>query len=763
MAGGFVNKFSRDTQEIVKAARDIAEDLGCAYVSSTHMFMAILAHKNNTACQIIEDIGFDGDELLDNLRKVFETDPADKTSTSTDEKLFTPEIKTILEVAEKEMVATKWENVDSFHVLLGLLKNKKSEINEILQSTGLSYESVRTKTLSFIRKQQTSINNTNERKARKGNTPALDAFGKNITQAAKDGKIDPIVGRSKEIERIWQILGRRKKNNVLITGPSGCGKTAIVEGLALKIATDSAPSKLKNKEIYLLDVSSMVAGSKYRGEFEKKLKAVIEECVAHKNIILFIDEIHTIIGSGNSEGGMDTANMLKPALSSGDIQVIGATTTEEYQKYFEKDSALVRRFQKLFIEAPNKSETVAIINGIKKYYETHHKVQYPEDIVKLIVDLSEKYITGIQEPDRSINTLDEVGSKLSLVEQKASEKNAVRVVTESDVREVFSLISGVPVEAVQSNSNDAKRYLTMADELRKKIINQDDAIETISKIIKRKKAGVDNTNKPAVLLFAGASGVGKTFVTKKLAEFLFGSEKKLVFLNGAEYAEKHSISRLTSSNPGYVGYGEATDFEFIRNNPYSILLVDECEKMHPDIWNVFLRIFEEGELTTANGKLINFKNCVIILTSNLGSQISKRKSMGFDINDGDQASKDRKTKYEGAIKDYFKPEVYNRFSKVIVFNDLTKENLRTIVGLELKPLTASLSEKSITLSVNEKVFDYIIQHSDDPNGTMGARPIKRSLEQHLNDTIADIVLEKGDKIKNITINVVKGALKFSSK
>lgn len=829
------NKFTKETQIIVKNARNIAEKYSHSYISSTHLFLGLIVQRSNLAVQIMEFMGFDMEELFEGVSTQMQPENG---STPTDEILFTPVIKTILEIAEEEAHYYRTESIEPIFILLGILRAKDSEVSEMLKSSGINYKEVKTLFEDLLKKQQ-SINGlfgsffeaaekmaggggdnyytttkTKSKKGKKSNTPALDAFGRNLTEAASKKELDPVIGRETETKRIWQMLARRKKNNVILTGASGGGKTAVIEGLANCIAAGNVPKKLANKEIIQIDISGMVAGSKYRGEFEKKLKTVIEECINEKNIILFIDELHTIIGSGNGEGAMDGANILKPYLSSGQIQMIGATTTEEYQKYFEKDSALVRRFQKLMINPPNKEDTLKILKGLKKEYEAYHNVSYNNETLELIVELSDKYITTQVEPDRSINTLDEVGSKISITEEdklpkelldlrkkfelldekqqemvqkqnyeeagklkkekeqiipmleemnKKYSSSSKKEVTQQDVREVFSMISGVPVESVQSNSGDAKRYLSMAEQLGKKIINQDEALKLISNTVKRKKAGIENSNKPTVLLFAGSSGVGKSYTAKKLAEFLFHDEKKMVFLNGAEYADKTALNRLTSSNPGYVGYGEATDFEYIRNNPYSILLVDECEKMHPEIWQIFLRIFEEGELKTANGKLINFKNCIIILTSNLGSQKAQKKSVGFDLSSSGQKGDERKTKYQEAIKAYFKPEVLNRISNVVVFNDLSKEDLHNIVKLELIPLIASLKEKGINLIIKKNVEDYIIQNSDDKEGNMGARPIKRSIENLLNDKLADIVLEKGDTIKTITINVSKNQLAFTTK
>lgn len=826
----FLNKFSKDTQEVARLARQIAEDNRQTYIGSTHFFMGILTQRDSFACSILENMGFDTTELYNEMKKILIPEPE---ATIPDALVFTPEVKSIFEVAEQEMEKTNWDYIEPVHVLMGLLKFKDSEIKETLKGSGITYKEVMREYKEAIKEGEESLEEADElfgavqdgmarnnssrrggstatRRRKKADVLALDTFGRNLTALAREGKLDPVVGRDTEIERVWRILARRKKNNVALIGEPGVGKTAIAEGLANYIAQEKAPSKLSNKEIYLLDVSGMVAGSKYRGDFEKKIKAVIDECRELGNIVLFIDEVHTIIGAGGAEGSMDGANILKPALASGELQVIGATTTEEYQKNFEKDSALVRRFQKLVVEQPDKEHTIEILKGLRKYYEDYHGVKYGNDIIDLIVELSDKFITGQFEPDRSINTLDEVGSKLALmdednkevshlkkklksidlfieemvsmqeyekagdykkqkdsliteIDQLMLESKVVRDVTEEDVREVFSLISGVPVESVNSSSDDAKRYLHMAEDLNQQVIHQEEAIEVISKAIKRKKAGIEDSTKPTVLMFTGPTGTGKTFTAKKLANFLFGDEKKLIFLNGAEYSDKTGANRLKGSDPGYVGYGEATDFEQVRNNPYSVLLVDECEKMHKDVWHTFLSIFEEGELKTANGKHINFKNTVIILTSNIGSELSKKKSMGFDLGADEDKKQERKDKFMKAVKDYFKPEVFNRISKIVVFNDLERDDLRRIVSNELQPMKDALKEKGIRLTVTKKASDHLIDHSDDKDGNLGARPLKRSIENHLSDDIADIVLEKGEDIKSISVNATKEGLKITTK
>lgn len=819
----YLNRFTKETNGIIKNARQIAADNKQPFIAPIHFLMGILTVRESLASLVLEEMGFDLMLFYDELKQSLEPEdgPQDEVL------IFTPHIKTIFEQAEKEMEATNWDCIDSLHILLAMFKCEDEVVLEVFHQYECTYEDtldtyfeLKTEDAESLGK---GIRQTAEHIAEKMTKvhgkqgapaveeSALETYGRNLTRLAREKKLDPVIGRENEIERCWRVLCRRKKNNVVCVGEAGVGKTAIAEGIANKIASGKVPFKMMDKEIYLLDVNGMVAGSKFRGDFEKKMQDVIAECEAYENIILFIDEIHTLIGSGSTEGGMDGANILKPALASGAVQVIGATTVTEYQKYFEKDSALVRRFQKLVVNPPDRKTTVKILKGLAETYEQFHQVVYSDDTIELIAELSEKYLTTQFEPDRSINTLDEVGSKISLQENSEEKEllalkkkviNAKKkledavlvqeykkadelkqqyeelsdkyeeminskdieftVVTEKDVREVFSLLSGVPVEDVKDQKEDTKRYINMAAELKKKVINQDEAIDAISSVIKRKKAGVDDENKPSVLFFAGATGTGKTHTAKELASFLFGDRQNLVFLNGAEYSDRTALNRLTGGNPGYVGYGEATDFEEIRNNPYSILLIDECEKMHASIWKTFLRIFDEGELKTANGKVINFKNCVIILTSNIGSETSQG-TVGLNLGEDQAVQSDgRKMKYHAAVKKFFKPEVYNRLSKVVVFNDLSRADLNRIVTLELKPLTSKLKAKGIKLTVNKKAKDYILDANEDKKGQFGARPIKRSIERNLADKLSDLILGNDGELTNISVSVEGSELAISA-
>jgi len=782
------------------------------------MFLGILTHKDNVSCEIFQDNGYNIKTLFDSVMATLIPDTSRQKSSVIN---FSSSSKTACEHAETEMIGFKMNVIDTPHIMLGIL-HAENDISTLLKTAGIDYNMFRENLNSYVAEtshgphempnDMHGMENPNMSPNNQKKTVALDTYGRNLTKLAQEGKIDPVIGRDSEIKRVWQILARRKKSNAILIGGSGVGKTSIVEGLANEIAIDNVPDKMKNKQIYLLDVPSMVAGSKYRGEFEKKLKSVLQECIANKNIILFIDEIHTIIGAGGAEGSMDGANILKPLLSSGELQVIGATTSEEYQKYFEKDNALVRRFQKVVVEQPDFNTTIQILEGLKKHYEKFHNVVYPKDIIKLIVELGSTYLTSQLEPDRSINILDEIGSKLSLetnnndcpelkllleqydnkldakmlalkvedytqagelkkeleiigdnisVIKKQNSKLNTKVVTSEKVREVFSAISNIPVENV--TRDDSHKYLKMAETLKQTIINQDSAVDTIASVIKRKKSGIEQSNKPTVLFFAGPTGTGKSYTAKEMTKFMFNDVNKLVFLNGAEYSESISVSRITGGSPNYIGYGEATDLEIIRNNPYSIILLDECEKMHKSIWQIFLRIFEEGSLKTGNGKLIDFKNCIFILTSNLGSEASSKSRLGFESNSTEQKQTETLNRYEAEIKAYFKPEVYNRLSKVIVFNNLTKNDLQHILELELKPLIKILNEKRIKLSFTVKAKSFILDHNEDKDGKYGARPIKRAIEQHINDKLADIVLEKEGTIKSIKVDANDNELLFTAK
>jgi ATP-dependent Clp protease ATP-binding subunit ClpC len=578
-----------------------------------------------------------------------------------------------------------------------------------------------------------------------------------------------------------------------------CGKTSIVDGLAQLIVNNKVPYKLHDKVIYSLDMGSLVAGTKYRGEFEKRLQGIMADARNDPRIILFIDEIHTVIGAGSAEGTLDASNMIKPALSRGEIQVIGATTMEEYRKHFEKDGALNRRFQCITVDEPDKETTIEILKGLRGHYEKFHGVQYRDEMIKIIVDLCDKYVTDKYFPDKAIDAMDEIGAKLScdstlgkLIDEYGEKieflENAIKsetqkkrrdvlenklekmyqemdrkvkektfLVEENDVKDIMSMISGIPLENVASNSDEAKKYLTMADSLKEVIINQDIAIDKISNIIKRSKAGISDHARPSVMLLVGSTGSGKTLLAKTLSTFLFGSEEHMVYIDCAEFGESHDISKLIGSPPGYVGYDDAGKFEVIRQNPYSVILLDECEKAHSDVWNIFLRIFEEGIIENSQGNVINFKNCVILMTSNIGSKHFSeppRAKIGYSGESIDHSVEIVHEQIKKDVKKHFKPEFLNRIDDIIIFNQLRREDLVKIVSLEVDKLCERVyKNKNIRLYVKDTARSFIADCSDkESKGSQGARPIRRFIQAEIETMLSNIILAEGDKISKITIS-----------
>ena len=641
-----------------------------------------------------------------------------------------------------------------------------------------------------------------ERKKERTKTPVLNSFGRDLTKLAKEGKLDPIIGREREIERITQILGRRKKNNPVLIGESGTGKTAIVEGLANRIVEGNVPLSLQEKQIYMLDMTSMVAGTKYRGQFEERIKAVVEELLQNPHIIIFLDEIHTMVGAGNSSGSLDAANILKPALARGEIQCIGATTFDEYRKSIESDSALERRFQKVVVEAPSVSETIEIIKNIRNKYEDHHSVTYSDVIIEKSVILSERYITDRQLPDKAIDIIDEVGSRvylkknnlpaeilemetdLKIVEskkmesvqrqqyekaaqlrdevknlkqaiedQKAAWKDRTRKnktpVTERDIYEVISHMTGIPVN--EMGEDEARRLLGLTEFLKSRVIGQDEAVEKIAVTIQRNKIGLGKNSRPiGNFIFTGSTGVGKTELAKAVARYMFHGDDSLIRVDMSEYMEKHSISKLIGAPPGYVGYDEAGVLtEKVRKKPYSVILFDEIEKAHPDIFNILLQVLDEGFLTDNHNRKINFRNTLIIMTSNLGARMtSESKNLGFGSSSQPDDTK-KKEIMDKAIEKFFSPEFINRLDEVIYFNTLTKEDMRKILEIHLVDLKSRVEEIGYKIQLTDKAKDLIVERGT--NEKFGARILGRTLQKIVEDKLSEVILkenpEKGKTLK----------------
>jgi ATP-dependent Clp protease ATP-binding subunit ClpC len=838
------NHFSKNTRTILKLARDASFEFKSGCIGTSHLLLGILRNRTNDAVTTLEALGFEYDEFVTNVEKAMVIGDEKATDTVP----FTPSTKLTFEHAFNEMKDEDAVALEPIHLFLGMLQihemNKKEEetdLKQIFDAYILKYSEVKemyhevssedngegdeyyeedggafAEDDAFPEKERVGKGTSTKKKKGKSKTPALDSFGTDLTQRAKDGKLDPVIGRIKETKRMMQILARRKKNNPIILGDPGTGKSAMAEGLAQLIAgvtEEKVPNKLLNKRIITLDLAGMVAGTKYRGEFEKRLKTVIDECKREKNVILFIDEIHTLVGAGGAEGSMDAANMIKPSLSNGELQVVGATTQEEYTKNFEKDGALNRRFQSVVVKEPSKEDTIEILKGLKTHYEQYHAVKYSDQVIETIVDLADKYVNAKFFPDKAIDIMDEVGAKLSLSDEgnpdskklieKSLRVDALRMsqdesvadqdfekaatirdklkraekeledmrkknikhfldVSDDMVRETIELVTSIPVDRISSGSEDAKRYLGMEGELNRKIINQEEAVKMIAKSVKRTKAGVRSPNKPSTFMFVGPTGVGKTYIAKKLAEFMFGSEEKLTYIDCAELASSHDVSKLIGSPAGYVGHEDNAKLEKIRQNPYSVLLLDECEKAHKDIFNIFLRIFEEGEIEDSKGRSISFKNTIIIMTSNIGSDLfAQKKAISFGGKQDEHDFENLKTKVRTKVKEYFKPEFLNRIDEMIVFNSLRKKELAEIVKIDIAELTDRLLERDVKVDVKITAINHIVDKADEESkGAMGARPLKRAITDLIEGELSDIILDMGDDLSKISITANKNGLVF---
>jgi len=694
----------------------------------------------------------------------------------------------VLELSADEARSMGHNYIGTEHLLLGILREGNNTILNAFDKQGIKISSVREEINRLLGTNRTAIKKKIDKR-----TPTLDEFGRDLTILAKENKLDPVIGREKEIKRIIQILCRRTKNNPVLIGEPGVGKTAIIEGLSEDIVTGRVPELLANKRLLNLDLASLVAGTKYRGEFEERLKKVIFEIKRARNVILFIDELHTIIGAGGAEGAIDAANMFKPALSRGEIQCVGATTLNEYKKYIERDAALERRFQPIIINEPTIEETIAILKGIKKKYEEHHKIIYSEKALKSAVILSHRYITDRYLPDKAIDLIDEAGSKVRLentmipkdfkeievqieelrevkthlVEVQDYEKaakvrdkmnllkekleimkeewkkevnNEKPLVDEDEIYKITSEITGIPLENIMES--ESQKLLRMEEELHKIILGQDQAIEAVSRAVRRSRTGLKSPKRPAgSFMFLGPTGVGKTYLAKCLANFLFGSEDALIRIDMSEFMEKHNLSRLVGAPPGYVGYQEGGELtEKIRRKPYSVILLDEIEKAHPDVFNILLQVFEEGQLSDYLGHTVDFRNTVIIMTSNVGSKdINKGKNLGFAVSNNKNNFLDIKEKAISALKKVFNPEFLNRIDEVVVFHHLTKEHIKKIIDFMLEESAKQLSEKGMSFEIMESVRNYLIKEGYDEK--YGARPLRRTIQRNIEDPLANEILK----------------------
>lgn len=729
------SRFTEKAIQVIMQAQEEAKRLGNDFVGTEHLLLGIVhtPGDENLAVKALEELKVTPEDIEHSVEENVEYA---KKTVKLENIPFTSQVKHVLSMSWDEARQLGHSYVGLEHLFLALLREQDGIAAKILSNLKVSPAKAREVMISYMGKKVTEAREAGPSTA----TPQLNEFGRDLTWLAQDGKLDPVIGREKEIDRIIQILSRRTKNNPVLTGEAGVGKTAIAEGLAQRIIARRVPKKLLKKRVITLDLGLLVAGTKYRGEFEERVKKVMEEIRKAKNIILFIDELHTIIGTGSTEGSLDVANMFKPALARGELQCIGATTLNEYRKHIEGDSALERRFQSILVEPPTLDETLEILKGIRKRYEEFHEVTIEDSALEQAVKLSDRYITERQLPDKAVDLVDEAASRVILQGKKAT-------VDGNDIAEIVASWTGVDVR--QMTTSDTERLLKMEEELKKRVIGQDEAISSLTRAIKRSKAGLKDPKRPiGSFIFLGPSGVGKTELSKALAEFLFGTEKNIVRIDMSEYTEKHTTSRLVGSPPGYVGYNEGGQLtEPVRRRPYSVVLFDEIEKAAPEVLNLMLQIMEDGRLTDSTGRIVDFKNTVILMTSNAGAKMIE-KSAGFGFvaqNDREKVSYDKmKEKILDEMKHVFAPEFINRIDDTIIFRILTKENMHNIVDIMLRDLNKRLKEKELNITASDAVKDLLIQKGYKEN--QGARPLRRTIQQLIEDPLTDDLL--AGKIKD---------------
>jgi len=810
-----MNNFTPRAQQVLALARKEADRFNHNYVGTEHLLLGLIKLGQGVAVNVLQKMGLDLETVRMEVEKHVGSHPETKMVGNIP---YTPRVKKVLALAGKEAKALNHSYVGTEHILLGLLREGEGVAARVLKSLEVDIERTRNEILKELDPNFTPPESEAE-SPQEGNkkdvkTPALRAFGRDLTELAKKGELDPVIGRKNEIERVIQILCRRTKNNPVLLGEAGVGKTAIVEGLAQEIGTGNVPELLRDKRVITLDLALMVAGTKYRGQFEERIKAVMDEIRRSKNVILFIDELHTIVGAGSAEGAMDASNIIKPALSRGELQCVGATTLNEYRKYIEKDAALERRFQTVKVEAPSVEEAVQILRGLRPKYEAHHKARLTDEALDASVRLSDRYLTGRFLPDKAIDVMDEAGARARInamtrppdvkeiekeIETIRAEKEAAIkaqdfekaaslrdsekqakdkleriltewreqreerevVVTADDIMHIVSRWTGVPLSRMEQK--EAQKLLKMEDELRTRVIGQDEAVIAISKALRRSRADLKDPRRPiGSFIFLGPTGVGKTFLARSLAEFMFGDSDALIQIDMSEYMEKFTASRLIGSPPGYVGYEEGGQLsEAVRRRPYSVVLFDEVEKAHPDVMHLLLQILEEGKITDSLGRKIDFRNTIIIMTSNVGAELIKRQSsLGFGAVSGHESYEQMRDKILEESKRTFKPEFLNRLDDMIVFHTLGRPDLAKIVNLEVAKVVDRIGTKSIKVLLDPSAVEFLIDKGYDP--TYGARPMRRAVEKFLEDPLAEELL-RGNIKAGDTLNVYAAVEKLEFK
>jgi len=806
-----MNNFTPRAQQVLALARKEADRFNHNYVGTEHLLLGLIKLGQGVAVNVLQKMNLDLETVRLEVEKQVGNGPETKMVGNIP---YTPRVKKVLALAGKEAKALNHSYVGTEHILLGLLREGDGVAARVLKNLEVDIERTRNEILreldpnfsgNNVEDDDSEFEDPGNAGRKEGKTPALKAFGRDLTELAHAAELDPVIGRGSEIERVIQILCRRTKNNPVLIGEAGVGKTAIAEGLAQEIASGNVPELLRDKKVITLDLALMVAGTKYRGQFEERIKAVMDEIKRSRNVILFIDELHTIVGAGSAEGAMDASNIIKPALSRGELQCIGATTMNEYRKFIEKDAALERRFQQVKVEEPNVEDAILILQGLRSKYEAHHKAHYTNEAIEACVKLSARYLTGRFLPDKAIDILDEAGARSRIasmtrppeikgleveIEAIVGEKesaiknqdfenaaalrdkekhkrqevediltswraiNEEKIVTveEDDIMTVVAKWTGVPLQRMEEK--ETEKLLKMEDELKSRVIGQDEAVVAISRALRRSRADLKDPRRPiGSFIFLGPTGVGKTYLARNLAEFMFGDKEALIQIDMSEYMEKFTSSRLIGSPPGYVGYEEGGQLsEAVRRRPYSVVLFDEIEKAHPDVMNLLLQILEEGIITDSLGRKIDFRNTIIIMTTNVGADVIKRQvTLGFGaMGGGDENYANMRDKILERAKEAFKPEFLNRLDEKIVFHVLDRENLIQIVDLEINTVVKRLAGKNIHLKLDKEAKEFLIEQGYDPN--YGARPMRRAVERHIEDPLAEHLL-RGDIAPGHTVKI----------
>ena len=777
--------FTERVKKVMILAREESQRLGHDYVGTEHLLLGLIKEGEGVAITVLTNLGQDPDTIRQSVEDAVAQTGGQMLMGQAP---FTPKAKEILDLATKEAKEMKVQYVGTEHLLLALTKDRESVAAQILTALGADYKTIKEEIISVI----TGGGKAGQPKDKKSKTPFLDHFGRDLTKMAREEALDPIIGREKEIERVSQVLSRRKKNNPVLIGEPGVGKTAIAEGLAQKIIAKEVPHVLENKRVVTLDMGGIVAGTKYRGQFEERVKAIMNELVQNREVIIFIDELHTIVGAGSAEGTLDASNLFKPALSRGELQCIGATTLDEYRKYIEKDGALERRFQTIMIEPPSQEDTVKILLGLRPKYEEHHRVQYPDGSINAAVVMAERYLHDRYQPDKSLDVIDEAGSRVRLsrvsvpeevkelevqiadierqkesavneqefedaanlrdserrlLEQLAaarkeweqSREHDVVEVTEDDISYVVSSMTGIPVFRLAKD--ESTKLLHMDDELQKRVVGQENAISAVSRAIRRSRSGLKDPNRPiGSFVFLGPTGVGKTELGKALASQLFDDEDAAIIIDMSEFMEKFAVSRLVGAPPGYVGYDEGGQLtEKVRRKPYSVVLLDEVEKAHPDVFNILLQVLDDGRLTDSYGRKVDFRNTILIMTSNLGSRdIGDLTGFGFTARDGIPSRSEMETAINRELKQAFNPEFLNRIDEVVIFNTLTHENMLEICDIVIADVRKRVVDRALSIELSDDARNLLAEKGFDPK--LGACPLKRTIQRLLEDPLSEEIL-----------------------